>query len=324
MTEPVEPSALEEYAAQLLAIEEATADAVEAIFKPIMRRLFAVLLEHWPGDDAPLARMREVIDRLNVDSLATALATARAQIKAGGREALTAGLSAAIEQAEVAGVDVPELPPAAYHLSLATHARVDHLEQTMRHKVAKAKVLLRHSSTQDDVVASLAIAQQGVNSVVATARYVTNEASNQALTTVSHSIDDLVSIWRSERDGCVHCQAYAGQMDTGDGYPAGLTFGKRPLVEEGSIEQPPLHPNCRCTQSLVHKDVATPLAEALKREAKRSVLRGWSRPSESDKVRIDAAKRLLARNPSMPKSVKDYARKAVRSGQFERGRRFPE
>lgn len=323
MTQPEEvPTALEQYVSALLAIEEATADVVESIFKPIMRRLFARLLVLWPGDDAPLEAQRAATDRLNVEELQPALARARAAIKSGAREALSAGLSAALGQAEVAGVDVPELPPSATHLSLATHAKVDQLERTMAHKVAKAKVLMRHSTTQDEVVAALAIAQQGVNSAVSVARTVVNETSNQALSTVSHSVAELVSVWRAERDGCVHCLAYAGQIDNGDGYPAGLTFGKTPLSSE-AVEQPPLHPNCRCTQSLVHRDVAAPLAQALQREAKRSVLRGWSRPSESEKVRVDAAKRLLNRGSALPKSVKDYARKAVKSGEFPRGRDFP-
>ena len=77
--------------------------------------------------------------------------------------------------------------------------------------------------------------------------------------------------------------------------------------------------NCRCTVEPLR---AQEFADALRREADRSVLRGFSLESESMKVRIDAARRLLA-DPNLvaPKSVIDFARRAVRNGAFPtRGR----
>lgn len=323
MTQPeVERAAYEQYAAQLLAIEERTAEDVESIFKPAMRALFALLLSLWPGDDATLDEMREATRQLNLDALLGLVSPAQRRITQGANDALIHGFSVAMAEAEVAGVTGIKPPDMAKNLNLATYARVERLERVMAVNIAKSKVMLSMSDTQDDVMASIAIAQRGVNSAVLTARYVTNEASNQALAAVSHASIDLVSVWRAERDACVHCLAYQGQIDTGDGYPVGLTFGKTPLSTD-AVDQPPLHPNCRCTQSLVHKDVVGPLADALKREAKRSVLRGWSLPSESNKTRVDAAQRLLARGPGLPKSVQDYARRAVKQGEFGRGRNSP-
>jgi hypothetical protein len=315
---------LEGWAAQLLGIEQDTESDVESVFQPILNRLFGFGVAFWPGDDATLDEQQEALERLNVDELVEAVPRARQAIKRGATRALSHGLDVALAEAEIAGADVtPDaLPPATRHVSADIHARVDALEVVMRSKVAKTKILLRHATTQSDVLESLAVANQGVNYAKQVARQSTNEASNDALTTVSHTVDVVVSVWRAERDACVHCLAYQGEIDNGKGYPAGLTFGDKPL-DNKKVPKPPLHPNCRCTQSLVHKEVVNPLAKSLKREAKRSVLRGWSRPSESEKVRLEAAKRLVQSGNTLPKSVNAYAEAAIKRGEFARGRTPP-
>lgn len=315
---------LEGWAERLLGIEEATENDVSDVFQPIINRLFGLGVALWPGDDATLADQQEMLDRLNVDELIPAMTRARQAIKRGASVALNHGLDVALEEARVAGAKVrpSALPPSTRHISAAIHARTDALEAVMRSKVAKTKVMLRYATTQSDVLESLTIAQQGVNLAKQVARHSTNEASNDALTTVSHHVDVLVSVWRAERDACVHCLAYQGHIDDGKGYPAGLTFGAKPLNTD-KVPKPPLHPNCRCTQSLVHKDVVMPLAKSLKREAKRSVLRGWSRPSESEAVRLAAAKRLVKNGNTLPKSVNAYAQAAIKRGEFARGRTPP-
>jgi hypothetical protein len=315
---------LEGWAAQLLGIEQDTESDVESVFQPILNRLFGFGVAFWPGDDATLDEQQEALERLNVDELVEAVPRARRAIKRGATRALSHGLDVALAEAEIAGADVtPDaLPPATRHVSADIHARVDALEVGMRSKVAKTKILLRHATTQSDVLESLAVANQGVNYAKQVARQSTNEASNDALTTVSHTVDVVVSVWRAERDACVHCLAYQGEIDNGKGYPAGLTFGDKPL-DNKKVPKPPLHPNCRCTQSLVHKEVVNPLAKSLKREAKRSVLRGWSRPSESEKVRLEAAKRLVQSGNTLPKSVNAYAEAAIKRGEFARGRTPP-
>jgi hypothetical protein len=315
---------LEGWAAQLLGIEQDTESDVESVFQPILNRLFGFGVAFWPGDDATLDEQQEALERLNVDELVEAVPRARRAIKRGATRALSHGLDVALAEAEIAGADVtPDaLPPATRHVSADIHARVDALEVVMRSKVAKTKILLRHATTQSDVLESLAVANQGVNYAKQVARQSTNEASNDALTTVSHTVDVVVSVWRAERDACVHCLAYQGEIDNGKGYPAGLTFGDKPL-DNKKVPKPPLHPNCRCTQSLVHKEVVNPLAKSLKREAKRSVLRGWSRPSESEKVRLEAAKRLVQSGNTLPKSVNAYAEAAIKRGEFARGRTPP-
>ena len=76
--------------------------------------------------------------------------------------------------------------------------------------------------------------------------------------------------------------------------------------------------NCRCTIEPLNDQS---YADALRREADRSVLRGFSLESESMRVRVDAAERLLAQGVDAPKSVKAYAARAIKAGEFgTRGR----
>lgn len=305
----------------LIDIEDAVSDAVEAILSALFKKVLARAVASWPGDDAPLEDQQDVLARLNVDSVAEGVPRVQARIRAGAREAMAHGRSVALTDLSVAGVKASKAPPVA-KLPPSILKRIDVLTVVARTKLTKTKVLLKYSTELSDVLEALSVTKQAIDVSTAVARTVTNQASNYAITTVSHEIDSLVSVWRSERDACVHCLAYQGQIDDGEGYPGGLTFGKKALSQD-KVAHPPLHPNCRCTQSLVHRDVAGPLATALKREAKRSILRGWSRPSESEGVRIDAAKRLVNKGSTLPKSVREYAERAVKQGRFARGRTPP-
>lgn len=128
-------------------------------------------------------------------------------------------------------------------------------------------------------------------------------------------------MWVPERNACLHCLAYAGQVtDPGTPFPGGRTFGDKPLSDV-PLKGPPLHPNCRCRLSvwLGSRDGVgdTEAPKALEREAWRTVLRGWS-PYASEPARIRAADRLLDNLPgAMPASVQEYARRAIRRGYFE-------
>lgn len=76
--------------------------------------------------------------------------------------------------------------------------------------------------------------------------------------------------------------------------------------------------NCRCEVEPLRSQE---YADALRREADRSVLRGFSLESESMKTRIEAAEDLLDRDPDAPRSVIEFARDAVDEGRFPtRGR----
>jgi len=127
-------------------------------------------------------------------------------------------------------------------------------------------------------------------------------------------------LWVAETNACVHCLALSGTIaQPGTSFDGSATYGARPLaVFGGSVMTPPRHPNCRCS---LEPAVSAEFASALRREADRSVLRGFSLESESMRVRVDAAERLLERGVEAPKSVQAFARGAVRKGEFPtRGR----
>lgn len=308
------------FAADLLAIERRTADRVAGKFAPVFKRLLALLVLLWPDDEPKPDERATILERLNVKALEAPIPSARAELFTGTLSAWAYGVQSAADMLEVAGL--PFGTPLEQGLPDDVVRMVDRLESVVAEQLKRADALMQRARTQADAQAALAVAKHGIQRAERLANFATNTAANTALTMTSHATEDVVSVWRAERTACVHCAAYAGHIDDGDGYPAGLTFGKAPL-HDGPVAQPPLHPNCRCTQILVHVESAEDLARAMRREAQRSILRGWSMASEPESVRLDAAQRLLNEQPAMPKSVQAYARKAIKSGRFERGRKPP-
>lgn len=120
-------------------------------------------------------------------------------------------------------------------------------------------------------------------------------------------------IWVPERDACLSCLAYAGlSVHPGELFPAGLTYGKTPANHE-AIPFPPLHPNCRCRVEPFFGEQF--IAEGLKREAQRSVARGFSNFA-SHTAKIDAAGKLITRRTRLPKTVRARAARDVSLGKF--------
>src|SRR5581483_2874939 len=78
---------------------------------------------------------------------------------------------------------------------------------------------------------------------------------------------------------------------------------------------PPRHPNCRCRLRIIAAD-NTLVPEALRREAERSVARGWS-DYDSRRSRLNAAERLLSRGASrLRRTVQERGRRDVARGSF--------
>lgn len=128
-------------------------------------------------------------------------------------------------------------------------------------------------------------------------------------------------LWVAERDSCVSCAAYAGLVvDVGDPFPGGLSWDPTQRGRTEPLDTPPLHPHCRC-RAVAWKDSwavdgVPSMPDALRREARRSVARGWSLPTESGAARIRAARELLRTGAGLPKSVEEFALLAVRAGRF--------
>lgn len=154
----------------------------------------------------------------------------------------------------------------------------------------------------DNLASLLAVTAPLTRSVAdmsAAAQYAVHRGANEAVISAAAQVD-AKTVFVPERDACTDCIEQGGMTDD-DGF-----------------EVPPLHPWCRC-EVQTYEDPDVPLA--LKREAVRSVLRGFSLPSESEAERLRAAAAMLKKRPQAPESVKAYARRAVREGGFPRSRR---
>jgi hypothetical protein len=128
-------------------------------------------------------------------------------------------------------------------------------------------------------------------------------------------------VWVAERDACLVCLALSGHVsdpNQGVGFDEDATFGPHrptPVWPPGMpLMAPPRHPNCRCRLRIISADnVLVP--EALRREAERSVARGFS-GYDSKRARLHAADRLISRANRLPRSVNERAAKDVARGRF--------
>jgi hypothetical protein len=173
-----------------------------------------------------------------------------------------------------------------------------------------------------DAVAAASPATQAAGSAEAAAVWVTNRAANDGVAAVADELG-VERLWVAERDACAVCLALSGEVSVNGRWDPDATFGPKPLaVWPGpDLTNPPRHPRCRC-RSQPWLGSETPagvpdLREALKREAKRSILTGWRLPSESERVRLGAAERLLLSGTTLPSTVQARARAAVKRGSFE-------
>jgi len=165
-----------------------------------------------------------------------------------------------------------------------------------------------------------------IGRITAAITHTVNQAVNEAIAAQIRKAG-AKKVWVAERDGCVRCTAYAGLVaDPDEDFPSGLSWDPSQRGRGEALAGPPLHPNCRCRLAPWKDEWAAPgvppLPEVLRREAWRSIARGWSLPTESNAARIRAARELLGTGVRLPKSVLEFAADAVRAGRFE-DRTFP-
>jgi hypothetical protein len=182
-------------------------------------------------------------------------------------------------------------------------------------KIADAvRTARRLASAGADDVAIVAPLSRARNDTKAALTWAANRAMNEG-TLASAKRAKLPVVWVGERDACQHCLKLSGVVaDSGDEFDWQDTYAAAPLSKPPvTLDAPPRHPNCRChLEPLNHPSYAA----ALRREADRSILRGWSLESESEAARVVAAQRLLASGVTAPASVKAAAKAAVREGRF--------
>lgn len=216
----------------------------------------------------------------------------------------------------------PLLPPAAGLHEL--HASVAGIDDRARRNLDRAIAIARMPINDDRILMTASATKHLENDARATVRWVTNRAVNLGTRRTAEARGFGV-IWIAERDACLHCLAYAGEIaGPGEAFPGGLTFGDKPLSDD-PVPDPPLHPNCRCRLKPYAGEAArrpptahapgASLADALAREARRSVLRGFSNYA-STPARLRAARRLLDGGAALPKSVEARARRDLARGKF--------
>ena len=174
---------------------------------------------------------------------------------------------------------------------------------------------------QADVDAVTSTAYRSVTQAQADTRWAANRSVNAGTAEVAKR-EGANLLWVAERTACLHCLAYSGYaVVAGDTFPQNLTFANKPLSLD-AVPYPPRHPSCRCRVNVWYGPAGEPEGHtsrqapgALAREARRSVLRGWS-DYASLPARLTAADRLLARGADLPKTVSARARKDVQRGKF--------
>lgn len=154
-------------------------------------------------------------------------------------------------------------------------------------------------------------------------RWTANEGINAGTSAVADRLGSAL-IWVAERDACLACLAHAGwSVAPGETFPAGLTYGDKPIREDGVL-YPPLHPGCRCQVRIWDGPIGEPPADRssanqaarLAAEARRSVVYGWTGHA-SHAATVRAMDRLLRAGANLPPSVERRARELARKGQTQ-------
>lgn len=190
------------------------------------------------------------------------------------------------------------------------------LDTRARREQDKAALLARTLDLRDEsnVTTVIAQASHAVEQAKADVRWLANRAVNAGTAALAERLGmDLV--WVAERNACLHCLAYSGLTTSpGQDFPTGLTFADKP-INTRPVPYPPLHPNCRCRVRLSGPTDTAPAA--LRREAERSVARGWSGYA-SERARLSAADRLVSRaaGTRLPRTVVARARRDVARRRF--------
>lgn len=235
------------------------------------------------------------------------------------------------EQAEeVLGDAVPERPDRVRDGQ--TLEVVAGLDEAIQRKLGEALAFARASRLQSKgaVVATMGKLRGPLTTAERDVAWAVQRAASEGTARVAARAGVRL-LWVAERNACLHCLAYSGRVvAVGSEFPRNLTFGDKPLEPYGTLLYPPLHPNCRChVEPYDGPDPsrdrrALDYASGLAREARRTVVRGWSEHS-TEPARLRAADRLLKAGASLPPTVVERARRDVRRGRFNTrlGRRSP-
>ncbi|MCQ8831767.1 hypothetical protein [Streptomyces malaysiensis] len=197
-----------------------------------------------------------------------------------------------------------------------------HVRDLVADRRDRALAMLRPAVSRrwSQVLTSIGTARGALSAVRSHITWVVGQAVNEGLMAGIRAAG-AQKLWVAEQDACVRCAAYAGLVaDVGDDFPGGLSWDPQQRGRGEPLPAPPLHPACRCRVVAWREEWAETgvpsFPEALRREARRSVARGFSLPTESNAARIRAARELLRRGANLPRSVEAYAATAIAAGRF--------
>jgi len=315
-------------AATLLTLEAGSAYAATITLRRALQAFARDANRRWiltgSSPDAVRERDREHLSqalRLELRQLAAATGRDLGPIlRQEAERALELGARHAGEQIGLA-VDVADLA-----LDETARGIIESTPQAAISHLVKAAEQIERAQSPLDVQQAIGEAQRSVTAVNTGTTYLTNHVANDAAKQVAVRLGEKL-LWIAERDACVVCLKLSGQIadpNQGLGFDEFATYGpyEPPSVWPYGMPlmRPPRHPHCRC-QVCVWLGSAPgqpDLPERLKHEAARSVLKGWSLPSESNRVRLRAAESLLASGGrGLPRSVQEEAALAIARGRFK-------
>lgn len=332
--------------AALLLLEKQAIDAVSGPLRKLLSDIFRVLAARYVimfgGLDRPAA------DPVQVQQLTELLVTELQSVAAYDptpqlQQFATAAAARGLEYANRYLTD-PVAPDAIELPSVLTEA-IGAVPGAMAESVASTENFVEQLPITgwDDLVRAMGKANQAATSLERSTTWAVNKANSDAIRQVAVNKGASL-LWVAEADACVVCAALSGHIIdpmSGDGFDEEATFGKPGSAMDvwppgEPLMGPPRHPGCRCHPELwfgAHVPPGGPeenalynrpnvganvdLPAALRREAKRSIVYGWSLPSESNTVRLDAAQRLLELGAGLPRSVEERGHRAVARGEFD-------
>jgi hypothetical protein len=315
------PAQIALHAAELYALEQAAARAITA---PLRSRLIRIQRDAAAAWIRAFGSLNATADPIRLGQILADIARALTDITPDASTALGTwagrALDLGIRQAgRETGTGTTRISAGLDDQTLRTIAAAD---ARIGARIADAEAALNTAGPAfGDVAAALAHAHRAATDTQAAVIQAVNGAANTGIAAVA---DDLGAqrLWIAEPDACLTCIGMSGRLaDPGEAFDTAFaaTYTPKPRIwPPGPIGNPPIHPHCRCriTAWTGSAGPGVDLPAALRREAQRSVLKGWSLPSESGPARVRAAQQLLNRGVAAPQSVKAYARAAVRRGRF--------
>lgn len=288
------------------------------------------------GVDQPLPNhLRRTFADAAAQIIAAVAFTNRASLQALVRQALAMGASDAT-YAGAAAAAALAAQPVRPELEDWVQALVGTLAERVFATLAAARALPHILQPADPKTIMVVISKlnEAGNLAERDTRWAVNAGYNQSFRDAADR-QGIPVVWVAEEDACLHCLAYSGEVaQPGAPFPKDLTYYLGPNGERKPLRQPPglvlwgppLHPNCRCDLELYLGSQGYPvapwereettIAQALKREAQRSVLRGVA-GHESQPALVRAASALLSRGTSLPVTVQRRARRAIKAGRFK-------